>query len=471
MKEKKTPQERHTHYKAVSEFLNQYAKSNNKATVKSEKFCENDNFFEVTLDFKKFECDFLYSQDTAFGFSFLEYTPYTATLFVRFRFIGDGMYYDAYDILNLTKKDSFKTLVFHENFSAQSIIEKLQITTDFIDNHYGILSALSQNKELYDELYHNKIFDFKTAVSDKDTDFKDFLDSPTAEASKMYLDTLNNFYGFAVTEENTKNYKSFIAKGENEKAVQTLEKEKSKNTLTVFELNFLKHLKENSFSIDENTKEYAEKEIKAKEKQGIYFLFSLIISVALWFGISKLFAFLGSEFIFKDAMIISSAKVSFFLSLLTSIFTVIPIFKLLVKITNKEIYTQIIELTGIDKKPYKILPKFAIPVAILVFAVNFYIGGCGLAIKNDKIVRHDIWTFSVQNEDMSNYDFYAVDGYLDKTDSFVERKSVLVMDKQSKTFWQTNYEDIKKTDKIVQQIESNGFELKNIQTVENLSEK
>ena len=436
MKEKKTPVERHTHCKTVSNFLNEYAKNSIKATVISEKFCENDNFFEVELDFNKFKCDFLYSQDTAFGFSFLEYSPQPATLFVKFKFIDDGMYYDAYDILNLTKTDSFKTLLFHEKFSEQSIIEKLNLMTDFIENHYGLLSALGQNKRLYDELYRNKIFDFKTAVSDKDSDFKEFLNSPTKDTAKMYLDTLNNFYAFAVTEENTKNYKSFIAKGENKKAVQILEKE-----------------------------------IKAKEKQGIYFLFSLVISAALWFGFSKLFAFFGAEFIFKDTMIISNAEISFFLSLLASISTVIPIFKLLVKITNKEIYDQMAELTGINKKPYNILPKLAIPVAILIFAANFYIGGCGLAIKDDKIIRHDMWTFSVQSENMSNYDFYIVDGYLDKTDSFVERKSVVVMDRQSNTFWQTNYEDNKKINEIVEQIENNGIELKNIQTAEKLSEK
>ena len=170
-------------------------------------------------------------------------------------------------------------------------------------------------------------------------------------------------------------------------------------------------------------------------------------------------------------MIISNAEISFFLSLLASISTVIPIFKLLVKITNKEIYDQMAELTGINKKPYNILPKLAIPVAILIFAANFYIGGCGLAIKDDKIIRHDMWTFSVQSENMSNYDFYIVDGYLDKTDSFVERKSVVVMDRQSNTFWQTNYEDNKKINEIVEQIENNGIELKNIQTAEKLSEK
>lgn len=471
MKEKKTPVERHTHCKTVSNFLNEYAKNSSKATVISERFCENDNFFEIELDFNKFKCDFLYSQDTAFGFSFLEYSPQPATLFVKFKFIDDGMYYDAYDILNLTKTDSFKTLLFHEKFSEQSIIEKLNLMTDFIENHYGLLSALEQNKRLYNELYRNKIFDFKTAVSDKDSDFKEFLNSPTKDTAKMYLDTLNNFYAFAVTEENTKNYKSFIAKGENKKAVQILEKEKDKNTLTVFELNFLKHLKENDFYIDEETKEYAEKEIKAKEKQGIYFLFSLVISTALWFGFSKLFAFLGAEFVFKDTMIISNAGISFFLSLLASISTVIPIFKLLVKVTNKEIYDQMAELTGINKKPYNILPKLAIPVAILIFAANFYIGGCGLAIKDDKIIRHDMWTFSVQSENMNNYDFYIVDGYLDKTDSFVERKSVVVMDRQSNTFWQTNYEDNKKINEIVEQIENNGIELKNIQTAEKLSEK
>lgn len=416
-------------------------------------------FAKIHLDFDGFACTLTGTAGYALGLSFLEYETSASTMTVRLRFRDDGMYYDLYDMENLADDAQFETLCFHNVRTPQAADTAAKKLIDGLNRHSALLQRIAADDALYAQLYENKLKDMATAMTEKNSDLQKLKTAPDKAAAEACLYTLDTFLGLGALDQ-SRTYKQWLAKGETKKAVEKLESMRQKQNLTVFETRFLEALKAGAFTLNEETRSKAAHEIDAKKYQGIYTVAALVLSFALWFGLSRLCSFLGAKIAFDGADLLTSGTLSLFICLLACIFTYPVLFKLLVRLTNKKHAARIIEASGIAEKPYSLFVRIAPVVFICVAAASLYAGSCGLALGNDAVLRRDTGKLQTETCSYSDFTFYTAEGYTENDGRFTEGQWVCAVSADGKTVWQSDVPLEKETyDALCEKITENGAKL------------
>lgn len=391
----------------------------------------------IDLAFDSFTATLTGTAGYALGLSFLEYETAACTMTVRLRFRGDGMYYDLYDIEDLAGDPVFEPLVFHNVRTPQAADAAAKKLIEGLNRRSALLEEIAGSDALYERLYQNKLQDMTVAMNEKNSDLQSLKTAPGKEAAEACLYTLDTYLGLGALDQ-SHTYKQMLAKGEHKKAVEKLESLQKKQKLTVYETRFLKRLKDGGFALCDETRTKAVKEIDAKKYQGVYTAVSLILSFAVWFGLSRLCAFLGGKLAFGEAEVLTSGTISVFICLLACIFSYPAIFKLLVKSTNKKHAEKILEASGTAQKPYTLFIRFVPLVAVAIAAASLYAGSCGLALGDGEVLRRDTGQVKTQVCAYSDFTFYAAEGYTDDDGRFKSGAWICAVDSSGKTVWQSD---------------------------------
>lgn len=417
---------------------------------------------KIDLVFDGFTATLTGTAGYALGLSFLEYETAACTMTVRLHFRDDGMYYDLYDIENLADDPVFETLVFHNVRTPQAADSAAEKLIEGLNRRSALLEEITKNDALYERLYQNKLQDMATAMNEKNSDLQSLKTAPNEAAAEACLYTLDTYLGLGALDQSY-TYKQMLAKGEHEKAVAKLESLQKKQKLTVYETRFLEELRTGGFALGDETRTKAVKEIDAKKYQGVYTAVSLVVSFAVWFGLSRLCTFLGTKIAFGEAQVVASGSISVFICLLACIFSYPAIFKLLVKCTNKKHAEKIVEASGTAQRPYTLFIRFVPLVAVAVAAASLYAGSCGLALGDGEVLRRDTGQIRPQVCSYDDFTFYAAEGYTGDGGDFESGAWICVVDGGGKTVWQSDVPLKNETyDAMTQVIAENGAALQTV---------